>query len=240
MSNDQQRSAQEDMHMPATSHAPARAALRSALAATAAAALLGCSDAVRPLGPSDADAPSTAANSAGPLAVVSIIGLEPVLGAVENDTSAYGINDLGQLVAESPARPFRLTAEGNANPDFSQGPCNVLNTESGTGVALHLGKVTWTATEVASFCVDPANPGLGTASAQLVVTAANGDQLTASGRSTVQVDVAGGTLTITGRFTITGGTGRFAGASGGGTVTGGGSLLPPFAVATTFEGQISY
>ena len=142
--------------------------------------------------------------------------------------------------AQSPARPFRLTAEGNANPDFSQGPCNVLNTESGTGVALHLGRVTWTATEVANFCVDPANPGLGLATGQLVVTAANGDRLTANGQSTVQADFAGGTLTITGTFTITGGTGRFAGATGGGTITGGGSLLPPFAVATLFEGEISY
>ena len=77
-------------------------------------------------------------------------------------------------------------------------------------------------------------------SGQLVVTAANGDQVTLSGESTVQADFTGGTLTITGTFTITGGTGRFASATGGGTVTGGASLLPPFAVATTFEGQISY
>ena len=146
----------------------------------------------------------------------------------------------GALAAAAPARPFRLTAEGHANPDFSLGPCNVVNTELGTGVAQHLGRVTWQATEVADFCVDPANPGLAAVSGQLVVTAANGDQLTASGQSTVHADFAKDTLTITGTFTITGGTGRFAGATGGGTVTGGGSLLPPFAVATVFEGRIAY
>lgn len=171
----------------------------------------------------------------------SLVGILAVAGC--DDNSLLGVPSLRpdrvQLVT-SPARPFRLTAEGNANPDFSQGPCNVLNTESGTGVALHLGKVTWTATEVANFCVEPANPGFATASGQLVVTAANGDQLTASGLSTVRADFAGSTLTITGTFTITGGTGRFAGATGGGTITGSGSLLAPFEVAVIFEGQISY
>ena len=172
---------------------------------------------------------------------LSLVGVFAVAGC--DQSRPLGVRSLGPdrvQVAVSRARPFRLTAEGNANPDFSQGPCNVLNTESGTGVALHLGRVSWTASEVGNFCIDPADPGLGTVSGEIVFTAANGDRLTANGQSTVQADFAGGTLTITGTFTITGGTGRFAGATGGGTITGGGSLLPPFAVATTFEGQISY
>ena len=117
---------------------------------------------------------------------LSLVGVFAVAGC--DQSRPLGVRSLGPdrvQVAVSRARPFRLTAEGNANPDFSQGPCNVLNTESGTGVALHLGKVTWTATEVADFCVDPANPGLATVSGQLVVTAANGDQLTMHGQSKI-------------------------------------------------------
>ena len=198
--------------MPTTSHSLARSALRAPLAGVAATAVA---------------------------ALVACSDAAPPLDPADADTRHSAANATGPLV-NSPPRPFRLTAEGNANPDFSQGPCAVLNTESGTGVALHLGRVSWTASEVGNFCIDPADPGLGTVSGEIVFTAANGDRLTANGQSTVQADFAGGTLTITGTFTITGGTGRFAGATGGGTITGGGSLLPPFAVATTFEGQISY
>ena len=143
-------------------------------------------------------------------------------------------------LATSQVRPFRLTVEGNANPDFSQGPCNVVNTEAGTGKALHLGKVTWTSSEVANFCVDPSNPGKAAVTGTMVVTAANGDQLTISYQSTVQGDFAAGTLTVTGTWTITGGTGRFSDASGSGTLTAAGSLAPPFDIAGEFVGGITY
>ena len=69
---------------------------------------------------------------------------------------------------DATALPFRLVLTGTANPDFSQGPCNVVNTESGTGVAEHLGRVTWTSTEVANFCVDPTDPALATVTGNIV------------------------------------------------------------------------
>lgn len=146
----------------------------------------------------------------------------------------------GAQFSRAPSRPFRFELTGNANPDFSQGPCNVPNTESGTGQATHLGRVTWSTSEVANFCVDPNDPSRGAVTGTLVITAANGDQLTASYQTTLSVDFASGTLTATGPFVVTGGTGRFAGATGGGTATASGSLAPPFGVTGTFVGTIAY
>ena len=140
----------------------------------------------------------------------------------------------------SPSVPFRLELTGNANPDFSQGPCNVTNTESGTGTAEHMGKVTWSSTEVANFCVDPSNPATAAVTGTMVITAANGDQVTQSYLTTVNADFGAGTLTATGTYQVTGGTGRFSGATGGGTVDVSGSLAPPFGVSGTFAGEIAY
>ncbi len=140
----------------------------------------------------------------------------------------------------SPSVPFRLELTGNANPDFSQGPCNVTNTESGTGTAEHMGKVSWSSTEVANFCVDPANPATALVTGTMVIIAANGDQVTQSYTTTVNADFSAGTLKATGNYVVAGGTGRFAGATGGGTVDVNGSLAPPFGVSGTFAGEIAY
>ncbi|HEX6598534.1 MAG TPA: hypothetical protein VF034_04370 [Gemmatimonadaceae bacterium] len=140
----------------------------------------------------------------------------------------------------SPSVRFRLVLTGNANPDFSQGPCNVTNTESGTGIAEHMGKVTWSSTEVANFCVDPSDPATALVTGTMIVTAANGDLVTQSYTTTVNADFGAGTLTATGNYVVTGGTGRFTGATGGGTVDVTGSLAPPFGVSGTFAGTIAY
>ena len=77
---------------------------------------------------------------------------------------------------------------------------------AGTGTATHLGKYT----EHATFQV---NVLMGTSTGASTFTAANGDTLTASvtGRSTL---TSPGVLSIVEVYTITGGTGRFAGATG--------------------------
>ncbi len=49
-----------------------------------------------------------------------------------------------------------------------------------------------------------------------------------------------GTITFSGQWEITAGTGRFAGATGEGTLSGEGSLVPPFGVIASFVGNISY
>jgi len=100
--------------------------------------------------------------------------------------------------------------------------------------------VSWTSNEVANFCVDPSDPSLAAVTGTIVITAANGDQLTESYTSTVHADFAAGTLTATGDYQVAGGTGRFAGATGSGTLNVSGSLAPPFAVSGTYTGSIAY
>lgn len=167
-----------------------------------------------------------------PVLLLLLLGCEPSATPLLGPSSAH----LQQAVA----RPFRFTLTGNADPDFSQGPCNVVNTESGTGVAQHLGRVTWASEEVVNFCVDPQDPSRAEVTGALVITAANGDQLRGTYLSIVDADFGAGTLTAQGEFVITGGTGRFSGASGSGSISVAGSLLPPFEVEGTFIGELVY
>jgi hypothetical protein len=77
---------------------------------------------------------------------------------------------------------------------------------TGTGRASHLGRYTWASTECFNFTT------LVTVDGRFTLTAANGDALTGtySGGATV----VGGIATFEDQAVITGGTGRFAGASG--------------------------
>jgi hypothetical protein len=81
---------------------------------------------------------------------------------------------------------------------------------TGTGEATHLGRATFVAYPVINFTVPPPFPLSGTQ----ITTAANGDELFASfvGHSTPPDPT--GTTYITTTHTVTGGTGRFAGATG--------------------------
>ena len=80
------------------------------------------------------------------------------------------------------------------------------------GNATHLGRFT----AVSTYCVDPAT--LAITRGKTIFTAANGDQLftTFSGRLTGSPPVFGVEIALT----ITGGTGRFSGASGSASVVG--------------------
>src|SRR5690606_7284538 len=121
-------------------------------------------------------------------------------------TAASPVERSPASLSTAVSRTFAFFLTGQANPDFSQGPCNVRNVESGTGVALHLGAVTWSSEENVSFCVDPADPGLGAVTGTFAVTAANGDRLDGTYETTVRADFAANTLTADGSYVITGGT----------------------------------
>jgi hypothetical protein len=96
-------------------------------------------------------------------------------------------------------------------------PCVLQGNISGTGVALRLGKVTLASTD----CINPLNPELTLflfASDNVALRLANGDQISARYFGTFTVE--GSVGVITGTFEIFGGTGRYAGATGAGSVQG--------------------
>ncbi len=101
--------------------------------------------------------------------------------------------------------PFRGTLEARETGVFQPATGTIRVRLVGTGTATHLGRYT-----VASeFTLTPATS---TAVGRITFTAANGDVLTATftGRSVTTV----GVVAIVETATITGGTGRFAGATG--------------------------
>jgi len=89
--------------MPTRPHIARLTAHRVAisLAIAAATASVGCSDAAAPVAPPDHAL--LAANTDGPLAVESVLGLEPLIGAAVPTSIANDINDLGHVVGSSAA-----------------------------------------------------------------------------------------------------------------------------------------
>ena len=114
-------------------------------------------------------------------------------------------------LANSSQRPFRATLTETLSVE---GPL------SGSGNATHMGKVS----DSGSLSVDKSNfPVSLVFSATGTLTAANGDEVFFSYVVT-QTDTAsppqGMNYDESGNYTITGGTGRFAGATGSGTISG--------------------
>lgn len=113
--------------------------------------------------------------------------------------------------------PFKATLEITESIQVVGSlPCFVEGDISGTGQASKLGKVT----VASSDCINPITETLFTffSSDRVVFTTANGDQVyaTYSGTFSIQDQVG----TITGAYLIVGGTGRYALATGAGTVNG--------------------
>jgi hypothetical protein len=105
-------------------------------------------------------------------------------------------------------------------------PCIVQGDISGVGQATKLGKVTIASQD----CINPISETLFTfASTDVVFTTTSGDQLYAIYSGTFSVNDNVGT--ITGAYVIIGGTGRYALATGAGTVNGQEDML-------TGQGQV--
>ena len=124
-------------------------------------------------------------------------------------------------------RPFQATLEISESVTFTGAmPCFAIGLVSGRGHGLHVGKVRATSRD----CINPSGPfdPNGPTAYQftsangpegLVFTAANGDQLFATYAGTMEPR-PDGPHAVKGHFVITGGTGRFAGATGGGSFEG--------------------
>jgi hypothetical protein len=147
--------------------------------------------------------------------------------------SALGLQP-GVVVAEE--RPFMATMSGNAHLSPTDDPFILRNDETAVGNATHLGKFAWEDIEYADFGVAPGEVHV---TATFTMTAANGDQLYGE-FVTVGVLVDPETLVIHGEFRFTGGTGRFADATGGGDIDAIGLLSPGLPVMGVMSGTIDF
>jgi hypothetical protein len=151
-------------------------------------------------------------------------------------TVATSILFLAAGSADAQSRPFRMSAQGNANPTPTPDPCVLTNTEAGTGHALHPGTLTWVSDEVVDLCAE----GGPRVSAEFVLTAASGDQAFGRLRTVARFDFVTNQVTFAGLWEIDRGTGRFQNVNGQGQLSGWGNLLPPFEVTAEFSGEIRY
>jgi hypothetical protein len=136
----------------------------------------------------------------------------------------------GTVQADPPSVPFVVVLQGSANPQPTEDPCILNNTETGTGQSAALGVLAWQSSEVVDLCAN----GNADVDGQFTLTAANGDQLSGTYRTSAHLDFQAGVISAVGRYKITSGTGTFAGAKGKGVIAASGSLAPPFG----FEGGL--
>jgi hypothetical protein len=136
------------------------------------------------------------------------------------------------------SRPFGARLKVLSSPLPGSDPCLLPIMEAGTGIAAHMGKIAWAASETLNLCSNPQGADV---QGEFVMTAANGDEVFGRYMSVVLYSDAGA-FTFAGRWEIVGGTGRFASAIGEGTLNGAGSLAqpPPTKVTAIMVGRISY
>ena len=141
----------------------------------------------------------------------------------------FGLMALASAAIAAPqSRPFKAKLTVTESIQFTgAAPCFAIGSIQAIGTATHLGKVTVSSHDCINpqGVFDPSAPNsfsfasTGAGSTGLVFTAANGDSLFAAHSGTLTAQ-SSGPHRITGQFIITGGTGRFVGATGGGTMTG--------------------
>ena len=126
--------------------------------------------------------------------------------------------------------PFRGTVELMRISVTPLGPARLLSHAEGTGTATHFGRYSIVAETTIDFA-------MGTSTAQRIMTAANGDALFLTVKAQATPNADGVTFNLVESATITGGTGRFAGATG--TYTGHCVSNPVTGTSIgTFEGTI--
>ena len=130
---------------------------------------------------------------------------------------AAGATSVGAKEQERPV-PFRATysAIQTVTVDPLRCPVLTVNAEGG-GEATHLGQFA----SVQSHCIDPdGSDPLSFTEGFYTFTAANGDTIFGSYGGRLIPTETLGVFGLDGHFTIAGGTGRFEGASGGGSASG--------------------
>jgi hypothetical protein len=141
------------------------------------------------------------------------------------------------VAANPELRPLTVSLDGNASPVFQPDGCTIVNDEHGTGHARHLGAISWQSHEVVDICSNPEGADV---VGEIVITAANGDQVFGTYQTLAHLDFVAGQVRALGAYQITGGTGRFVNATGQGIISAVGSLAPPFGVLGQMSGVIGY
>ena len=133
--------------------------------------------------------------------------------------------------------PFK--SEITAQASFAETPVPGVLTLTGSGVghASHLGNVTASTTETLDLVTSPG--GVVIRDGRMVMVAANGDELHWAYDGVGSLPDAQGVSTFSGTFLITGGTGRFADATGGGTLQGTGNSITGVA-SVSYQGTIDH
>ena len=120
------------------------------------------------------------------------------------------------VVGAQSATPFKATVAITETIGASDIPgCFLLGNISGKGLASHGGKITVDSTD----CINPMNATtFSFASERVVLTVSSREQIWASYAGTLTAE--GPIGVIAGGYRIVGGTGRYAGATGAGTIQG--------------------
>ena len=143
--------------------------------------------------------------------------------------------------AKGTDRPLRGTSSSTTTVNIA----TVTGTSDGTGRVSHLGRIALHVVATSGAITGPNTFSLG-GTASLV--AANGDRLflTVTGTGTFTGITVGSRIETTTVYTVTGGTGRFAGASGMATGTSQGTIVSIVGATVTshdtatLQGRISY
>jgi len=174
--------------------------------------------------------------------IVVLIGaafLLPGCSHTTSPTSPTSGQSNGASLTSSPAAvsagplhdvPFKGTMQGT-DTDSDPTPTSIVVTTDGTGTATHVGQFSFTQRVTVSFTTS-------TSAGTSHWVAANGDNLDTTIAGSGQPTGTPGEIRITETHTITGGTGRFAGAGGRFTVERTASAIT-FTTSGSFEGVIT-
>jgi hypothetical protein len=154
-------------------------------------------------------------------------GSPPTGPSLGGATDAYAPN----AAAAAAERPISGRCATTFDPPPFPLPAVHQQTDIGTCVVSHLGRVDYIAVQTIDFAA-------GTQSGERTFTAPNGDVLHAFGSGSSS-PAGPGRIAFTATFVFTGGTGRFAGATGEARVSGVADL-PSHSASSTFEGHLAY
>jgi hypothetical protein len=132
--------------------------------------------------------------------------------------------------------PFKARLAGNAMLTPTGDPCVMQNNATAVGNATHAGRFTWSTEERVNFCTVPGGIEV---SGSFTLTGANGDSLEGRFAAIGQFDETG-TLVIAGSYEITGGTGRFIGATGSGNTDVVALFTPGLPFTAALSGTLNY